>query len=293
MEDLHLGQLFAHTHELHRGAGHRPDGEGRTATGIAVHLGQHHTGQAQTFVEGLRHGHGILTGHGVGHEQDLLRVHRGLDGGQFLHQGLVHMQTAGGVQQDYRGLLLTGGFHGLAGDIHGIHVHRGRETGHVQLLGQHGQLVDGGGAVHVGRHQIGTHLLLAQQIGDLARRSGLTGALQAHQHDDRRLLALQVQARGLATKQAHQFLMNDLDDLLRRADALDEFLPQALLADVLHKVLDDLEVDVGLQKGKAHLAQAGLDIFFRQLAASAEGAEHTGKAIGKAFEHGNPAIKLH
>ena len=45
--------------------------------------------------------------------------------------------------------------------------------------------------------------------------------------------------------------------------------------------------------GKTHLAQAGLDIFFRQLAASAEGAEHTGKAIGKTFKHGNPAIKLH
>ena len=50
--------------------------------------------------------------------------------------------------------------------------------------------------------------------------------------------------------------MDDLDDLLRRTDALDEFLSQALLADVLHKVLDDLEVDVGLQKGKTHLAQA-------------------------------------
>ncbi len=203
------------------------------------------------------------------------------------------MQTAGGVQQDHRGLLLAGGFHGLTGDIHGIHVHRGREAGHVQLPGQHGQLVDGGGAVHVGRHQVGAHLLLAQQIGDLARRGGLAGTLQAHQHDDGRFTALQVQARGLAAEQAHQFLMDDLDDLLRRADPLDELLPQALLADVLHKVLDDLEIDVGLQQGKAHLAQAGLDIFFRQLAASAEGAEHTGKAIGKAFEHGNPAITLH
>lgn len=83
--------------------------------------------------------------------------------------------------------------------------------------------------------------------------------------------------------------MDDLDHLLRRAHALEHFLSQAFFAHAFHKVFDDLEVDVRLQKSQPHLAQTGLHVFFGELAAPAERAEHAGKSVGKALEHEDPA----
>ena len=43
----------------------------------------------------------ILAGHGVRHHEDLGRLQFGLDGPKLLHQRLVHVQAAGGVQDDW------------------------------------------------------------------------------------------------------------------------------------------------------------------------------------------------
>ena len=287
MEDLHLRQLFPHTHKFDRRAGDGLDGEGRAAASVAVHLGQHHAADAEPLVEGFGHGDRILAGHGVGHKKDLLRLHGGLDGGKLLHEGLIHMQAARRIQQHYRGLLRPCFGQRGFGDIHRIHVHRGGVTRHVELPGQHGQLIDGGGAVHVRRHKVRTHLPLAQQIGQLARRGGLARALQAHEHDDRRFFALQIKVGRFPPQQLHQLVMYDLDDLLGGAHALEDFLPEAFGAYAVHKVLDDLEVDVRLKQGKPNLAQARLHVFLGQVRLAPQVAERGRKTVGKALEHGH------
>ena len=52
-----------------------------------------------------------------------------------------------------------------------------------------------------------------------------------------------------------QLVVDDLDDLLAGLDPVEHVGADRLLADVGHEVLDDLEVDVGLEQGEADLAQ--------------------------------------
>ena len=99
---------------------------------------------------------------------------------------------------------------------------------------------------------------------------------------------LQVQFGGFAAQQRDQFVVHDLDDLLRGADALDNFLSEAFAAHILHKILDDLEIDVGFQQRETHLAQTGLNVFLGQLALPAQIAEGGRKSVGKIFEHDSP-----
>ncbi len=55
-------------------------------------------------------------------------------------------------------------------------------------------------------------------------------------------------------------------DLLGRRQALGDFLADRLLGDLGDEILDDLEVDVGLEQRKAHLLHALADIVLGQLA---------------------------
>ena len=239
-------------------------------------------------IEGFGNLHGGLTGHGVGNEENFLRLHRGLEGFQLLHERFVHMQTAGGVEDEHGSLLGAGFLKSRAGNIHRRHGRGGGIAGHVELLRQHGELIDGRGPIHVGRHQIRPHLALAQEIGNFPGRRGLTRTLKAHQHDDGGFLPLQIQLGGLAAQERNQLVVHDLDDLLRGADALDDFLSEAFAAHILHKVLNDLEINVGFQERETHLAQAGLNVFLGQLALSAQIAEGGRKSVGKIFEHDSP-----
>ena len=69
---------------------HSTDGEGRTATGVAVQLGQHHTVEVKAVIEGLCRIDGILTCHRIDHKEGLVRLHRLLDVGDFVHHLLVN-----------------------------------------------------------------------------------------------------------------------------------------------------------------------------------------------------------
>ena len=63
-----------------------------------------------------------------------------------------------------------------------------------------------------------------------------------------------------AAEQLDQLVVDDLHDLLARGEALEDLLPDGLLADALDEGPDDLEVDVGLEEGDAHLAERLLDV---------------------------------
>ena len=67
-------EFFAHAHELERLTGDGANGKRRAAAGIAIHFGEHDAGDAQAFVKLIGRFHGILAGHGIGHEQDFRRI---------------------------------------------------------------------------------------------------------------------------------------------------------------------------------------------------------------------------
>lgn len=141
--------------------------------------------------------------------------------------------------------------------------------------------------VDVSRNQIRAHFLLAQQVGDFSGRGGFARALKAHKHDHRGFAALKIEPCGLAPEQGNQFVIDDFNNLLGRVHALERLLTQTLHAHAFHKVLDDFEIDVSFQKRQPHLAQARLHVFLGEPAVPAERAEHAGKSVGKALEHGD------
>ena len=79
MERLERVVLFAHAYELDRLACDLANGKRRAAAGVAIHLGQHHAGKRQLLVELVGGVDRILSGHGVGHEQDFLRIEQSLE----------------------------------------------------------------------------------------------------------------------------------------------------------------------------------------------------------------------
>jgi len=65
--------------------------------------------------------------------------------------------------------------------------------------------------------------------------------------------------------QSRQFIADDFDHLLPWGETAHDLLPQSLLPHALHKVLHDLEIDVCLQEGEAHLTHRVLNVRFCQL----------------------------
>ena len=99
-------------------------------------------------------------------------------------------------------------------DARAFGVHR-----HIDLFAQHFELLDGGRSIDVGRHEQRALAVLAQPQRQLGRHRRLAGALQTDQHDHDRRLSGRVERRRFA-QQFDQLLVDDLDDRLRRREAL-------------------------------------------------------------------------
>ena len=93
--------------------------------------------------------------------------------------------------------------------------------------------------------------------------------------------------RSPGREQRDELVVDDLDDLLAGGEALEDVGADGLLADARDEVLDDLEVDVGLEQGEADLAHGGVDIGFADPAAAGQGAEGLAQALAEAVEHGS------
>ena len=66
--------VFPGTDEFDRFIDDRLDGKGGTATGITIRFRQHHAVEIRSVVERFGGIDGVLTGHGIDHEQDLVRL---------------------------------------------------------------------------------------------------------------------------------------------------------------------------------------------------------------------------
>jgi hypothetical protein len=67
--------------------------------------------------------------------------------------------------------------------------------------------------------------------------------------------------------------VDDLDDLLARLQALQDLLAERALPHLRDELLDDLEVDVGLEERETDLAHRTRDRVVVELSASAQVAE--------------------
>ena len=88
-----------------------------------------------------------------------------------------------------------------------------------------------------------------------------------------RRLAGELERRGFA-KELDELFVDDLDDLLRRREALHHLFADARVRARGDELLDDFEVDVRLQQGEAHFAQGSVDVGLAQFALAGETVKH-------------------
>ena len=80
--------------------------------------------------------------------------------------------------------------------------------------------------------------------------------------------------------------MHDLDHLLAGVEALEDVLAERDCLDACDELLDDLEVDVGLEQGEADLAHRLVDGVLVQPPGAAEIAQGRLEPVGEGIEHG-------
>ena len=181
----------------------------------AVELGDDHAVKVGALGEGRDDVDDILAGHGIDDHQHLIGLDGLLDIHGLLHHLLVDLQTTGGIDDDYIAQVVDCLLDGTLGDIDRV-LAVAAEDRHADLSTECGQLVGSGGTVDVARGEQRRAALLLELVGQLYGRRGLTGALQAHEHDDiGNAVAKDELALGGA-EHLGELVEHDLDDVLRR-----------------------------------------------------------------------------
>jgi hypothetical protein len=234
-------------------------------------------------VERLRHVDRFLADHRIDDQIHLVRLHLLVDLLQLVHQIVVDLQAAGGVEDDCvaeRSLRLGDGVATDADGVGRVAVDRDAD-----LSPERAKLFDGAGALEVRRGQQRLAALRLQRQRQLRRGGRLAGPLQAAEHDDRGSVAALRQLVVHRPHQRDELLVDDLDDLFCRVDAGQHLLADGLGLDVGDELLHHVQVDVRLEEDGADLAEALADVVRREPAAALELLERGGEALGHPFEH--------
>ena len=154
--------------------------------------------------------------------------------------------------------------------VHAFAVHA-----HVDLAAERFQLVGRSGTVHVARHEQRIVAFVFQQICQLRSSRRLARALQAHEHDDVRVLGRRkLQTRVLGTEQHRELVEHDLHDVLRWRERFQNIGFHASRARPRDERLHHLEADVGLEQRHAHTTHGCADVAFGQAALAPEIVEY-------------------
>ena len=108
--------------------------------------------------------------------------------------------------------------------------------------------------------------------------------MQPHQQHTGRIAA-EIKRGVRGTEQIHQFIVDDLDNLLAGMNALNDLLAERLGFDAFNEIAGDLEIDIGLQQGEAHLAQRIADVGLGNFAEAAQVLEGVLELVAQRIEH--------
>src|SRR5581483_3671956 len=122
------------------------------------------------------------------------------------------------------------------------------------------------------------------------KRGGFTGALKADDHDLDGRLDLEVEFARLTAHRPRQFIGNEPDEMLLGSERAEDFLSERLLLDVIDKVADDADIDVGLEQGETDLPEGFLDIAFGDAPVPAKFLEDPFESVAKRVEHRSDAL---
>ena len=184
MEHIHCLHLLSRGDELDRLSGDVLDGKRGAASGVTVHLRQHDSVEVKPLVEDLGCLHGILTRHGVHHEEGFCRLDGAVQRGDLVHKLLIHSQTAGGVYDDHRISFRLGLGYGVLGDPDRILLSILRIYRNLDPLTENLQLFDGRRTERVTGGEKHLHASLALDVvGQFGRERGLTGTVETRHQD--------------------------------------------------------------------------------------------------------------
>ena len=277
--------LLAGADELDRHAGDALHGERGAAAGIAVELRHDHAVELEGVIEGLGAADGVLAGHRVDDEVDLIGADGVVDALELVHERLVDCQSSRGVEDDDARPLLPRPVHAEPADGDRIGDPVGGVHRHAELSAEDDQLLDGGRTLEVGRDEHHAASLLLEAPGELGAGGRLAGALQAAEHDHRRPPRLEVERVIDRPHEVDQFLVDNAHELLARVERLEDLRPDRPLHDLVEEGVDDVIGDVGLEERRAHRAEPLAHVRLGQLAPAPQGGEGTGQRGRERFEH--------
>ena len=203
-----------------------------------------------------------------------------LDLRELVHQLLVHVQAAGGVDDQHVAAVGLRLAERPLGHVHRVAAGALLVDRRAGLLADLDELVHRGGALQVAGGHRDVHLLLLAQVArQLAAGGGLARALQAGHEDHRRAALGEHEVAPRAAHELGQLLVDDLHHLLARVQRLQHLGAQRPLLHRARELLDDLEVHVGLEQREAHLAHRLGDVVLGQLAARADVAQGVLQAL--------------
>ena len=234
--------------------------------------------------------HRVLAGERVGHVQHLGRLGELALLGELGHQLVVDVQPAGGV--DDQRVVPDGARLGerLLQQLAGRSRARGGGPRTLGLRADRAQLLAGGRALDVGRHQQRVAPAALEPAAELGRRGGLARALEARHQDHARQPRLDhTSGRGSAPPSTSTISSRTMRSTAWSGVRLFRIvLAHRTRAHALDELLGDAEVDVGLEEREADLAQRGVDLGLAEDTLPAEGPEDPLEPFAERLEHADP-----
>ncbi len=219
-------------------------------------------------------------------QQRLVRLRDVRDGLHLVHQRLIDVQPAGGIEHDDVEALQLRRLQRTPGDVDRLLPGHDRQRRDLDLGAQHRKLFLRRRAIDVERrHHHLLALALAQQPGELRGGRGLARTLEPDQHDDRGRRDGDVELGGVRPEHVDQRVMDDLDDLLPRRDRTEHVLADGDLGRLFDELTRDRQRHIGFEQRHADFAHRGTDIGFGQRAATAQAIEHPSQPVTQTFEH--------
>src|ERR1039457_490024 len=282
-ERLQVGHLLAGAAVHDRLADGRAHREWRTAPGATVELGEDDAVDADGIVESLGDVHGLLAGHGVDGEDDLVHRRRLADVAQLLEQWLVDLETSGGVEDHDIAVEPCRFRNPACAELRDLRLAVGNGHRNLVVEAELLELLHCGGPRDVGCDQHRTVTVAPDRNAELGGGGGLARALEADQHDHRRWVRLVLDLALLTTEQRDELVVDDLHDLLTGGQRLEHVTADGGLAAPVDKIACDPEVDVCLEQGHETLAHPKLHVLLGQAAATGDPAKRRGEPITQGF----------
>ncbi len=121
-------------------------------------------------------------------------------------------------------------------------------------------MLDGRGSLEVGRDEVRLATLLLEPVGELGRRGRLTRTLETSEQDDRRGLAGIGDRKRRATQNFDELIVNRLDDLLARSEALGEHFTTQAFAHRVEERAHHAQFHVRFEQGGSHVREGSVEV---------------------------------